>query len=156
MPEMIKISCRKCKCMFVPKPWQMKKRDYTCLLCLREYNKNYRAARKLSGNPVIPGKMTPEWHREYEKKWRELPNVRHKLAAHQRRYRKDKILRPKHMARWQLNRAIIAGKITRGKCELCGSHKTDAHHDDYSRPLDVRWLCRQHHAETHANARSVK
>lgn len=34
-------------------------------------------------------------------------------------------------------------------CEVCGAPKTDAHHDDYSRPLDVRWLCRQHHNAKH-------
>jgi len=27
--------------------------------------------------------------------------------------------------------------------------KAEAHHDDYSRPLDVRWLCKRHHEEAH-------
>jgi len=36
-------------------------------------------------------------------------------------------------------------------CEICGCEKSEAHHDDYSRPLDVRWLCRVHHLMHHGN-----
>lgn len=36
-------------------------------------------------------------------------------------------------------------------CERCGAERADRHHDDYDKPLDIRWLCRtchiQHHAE---------
>jgi hypothetical protein len=35
------------------------------------------------------------------------------------------------------------------KCEVCGSHPADAHHDDYTKPLDVRWLCEPHHMQVH-------
>lgn len=31
------------------------------------------------------------------------------------------------------------------ECETIG----EAHHDDYSKPLDVRWLCKLHHEELH-------
>jgi len=41
--------------------------------------------------------------------------------------------------------AIRAGRIERKPCEVCGKFPADAHHDDYSRPLVVRWLCRHHH-----------
>jgi hypothetical protein len=61
-------------------------------------------------------------------------------------------------------RAIKRGDLTRQSCEVCGaapqwhgygnspSHgfqRVIAHHDDYSKPLDVRWLCRTHHFRFH-------
>lgn len=41
------------------------------------------------------------------------------------------------------------GKITREPCERCGG-TAEMHHDDYSEPLQVRWLCRSCHLELHA------
>lgn len=49
-----------------------------------------------------------------------------------------------------LNLALRHGKITRYPCWVCGATKVEAHHPDYSRPLDVVWLCPTHHRETHA------
>ena len=37
--------------------------------------------------------------------------------------------------------------------ECCG--KPEGHHPDYSRPLDVVWLCDKHHKEAHAIAREA-
>lgn len=37
--------------------------------------------------------------------------------------------------------------------ECCG--KPQAHHPDYSRPLDVVWLCVKHHKEAHALVKQV-
>ena len=46
--------------------------------------------------------------------------------------------------------AIRNGVLVRGPCEVCGDHiRVDAHHDDYSKPLAVRWLCRSHHKQHH-------
>ncbi len=45
--------------------------------------------------------------------------------------------------------ALGDGRLQRQSCEACGSKKSEAHHDDYNRPLDVRWLCRKHHFEWH-------
>jgi hypothetical protein len=41
------------------------------------------------------------------------------------------------------------GKLTPRPCEVCGSRSAQKHHPDYSRPLFVRWLCRQHHLALH-------
>ena len=41
-------------------------------------------------------------------------------------------------------------------CEVCGTKPADAHHDDYSKHLEVRWLCEPHHAEAHRRYKEVK
>lgn len=41
-------------------------------------------------------------------------------------------------------------KLIRKPCEVCATIlKVEAHHDDYSRPLEIRWLCKKHHMELH-------
>ena len=54
----------------------------------------------------------------------------------------------KASAHRKVSRAIKAGKLVRQPCEVCQSLETHAHHDDYSKPLDVRWLCPDHHGKT--------
>ena len=50
-----------------------------------------------------------------------------------------------------ISRAIKQGKLKRQPCEICGSTKSVcAHHDDYAKPFDVRWLCQKHHIQYHA------
>lgn len=53
--------------------------------------------------------------------------------------------------------AIRKGYLMRQPCEVCGTEiNVEAHHDDYDKPLDVRWLCKTHHAEHHLNERLEK
>lgn len=64
-----------------------------------------------------------------------------------KRYRqnnKDKI-----SARSAVMRAISRGELKRKPCEICGVTLTEAHHDDYSQPLNVRWFCKKHHQDRH-------
>lgn len=56
----------------------------------------------------------------------------------------------------QVQRAIRTGILARQPCEVCGREKVDAHHDDYSLPLKVRWLCRSHHQQHHARLNRVQ
>lgn len=55
----------------------------------------------------------------------------------------------KTKARRKVNHEIASGRLERKPCMHCGSLKSEAHHHDYSKPLDVVWLCRTHHAEEH-------
>ncbi len=101
---------------------------------------------------------------ENDPKWveREIIRQREKEA----RYRKEK--RPKNKEnvkqgkkRWEQRNAqkkyantIVSnakrdGRLLKQVCEKCGDLKAEAHHDDYSKPLEVRWLCIKHHNEHH-------
>lgn len=59
-----------------------------------------------------------------------------------------------------VNNALRDGRLIRGKCESCGTgDRVEGHHDDYSKPLQVRWLCApchgSHHAQMRDQARAV-
>lgn len=56
-------------------------------------------------------------------------------------------------ARAEVRKARQRGDLIPGPCEHAGEGcggKVHAHHDDYTKPLDVRWLCRHHHDVEHA------
>ena len=55
----------------------------------------------------------------------------------------------KYVAHYAVSNAIRDGRLIRGSCEVCGAENAHAHHDDYTKPLEVRWLCRKHHLEHH-------
>jgi hypothetical protein len=56
----------------------------------------------------------------------------------------------KRSARVAVSNAIQSGALARGSCEVCGTAKNvQAHHDDYSKALEVRWLCVRHHTDVH-------
>lgn len=46
-----------------------------------------------------------------------------------------------------VRKACQRGLLTRQPCQECGEAKSEAHHEDYSKPLEVIWLCRAHHTE---------
>lgn len=52
-------------------------------------------------------------------------------------------------ARKAVYHAIRFGKLKKQPCESCGESKVHGHHDDYNKPLEVRWLCQKHHDQYH-------
>jgi len=55
----------------------------------------------------------------------------------------------KRKAQGMISSHIQSGKIIPRPCGVCGEVKTDAHHSDYSKPLEVMWLCRKDHKKWH-------
>lgn len=82
---------------------------------------------------------------ERARQWARANRERYNESSREYRLRHPE----KVAARSKLNDAIKLGKIERGDCEVCGRADAHAHHEDYSKPLDVRWLCSRHHTDEH-------
>jgi hypothetical protein len=133
------------------------------------YNDKLRKARK--------DKKTPEYHREKRKNY--LAKNREKVAEQRRnlyhrnrdrelerqvkwregnpdkwknsyKLSKEKYIE-KYKARKFLNYAIEYKLITKPNlCERCGIEENlDGHHEDYSKPLEVLWVCKKCHGLLH-------
>ncbi len=56
----------------------------------------------------------------------------------------------KYKAKNMVNNAIRDGKLFRENCSTCGAdERIHGHHDDYLKPLNVRWLCAVCHKQWH-------
>jgi hypothetical protein len=81
----------------------------------------------------------------YEQQRQQRPDRKQQKLVYQRRYREQNPI--KNAARNAVRNATRDGRLVRGVCEVCGNVATQAHHDDYSKPLEVRWLYFRHHRE---------
>lgn len=84
---------------------------------------------------------------EYERERFKRPERKEAIQEYQRRRRERHP--EKDRARYITTNAVRDGRLIRQPCQVCGDAKSEAHHDDYSKPLEVRWLCRMHHLEHH-------
>ena len=51
----------------------------------------------------------------------------------------------KYKAHYAVNNAVQSGRLKPARafgCSECGQPATEYHHDDYSKPLDIRPVCR--------------
>lgn len=147
----VTVRCSKCAQEFNPTPHQVAKHDYQCRPCKREYDAKWRRRRAAAGLPAR-GATPKEWLGRYLASYYARPEIRQRRAASMRVYSKLPHVAPKVAARKAVRNAIQRGEMHRQPCQVCGDVKTQAHHADYSRPLDVTWLCRPHHRAEHAKA----
>lgn len=81
---------------------------------------------------------------KYKERRRRNPNSARRAAL-----RNNKLYPKAAYARSVVRNEVKRGRLSRGCCEVCGSAGVHGHHDDYDRPLAVRWLCPIHHREWH-------
>ncbi len=122
-------SAERCKCgrIFTRSAYAIAKRDYRCGAC----------------------KEDPAKHRARQAIYRKTPEAKARHRKLMRAIRLTEAGRLESRARNVCNKAIVAGKLQREPCARCGSATVHAHHTDYTRPLDVIWLCPLHHKEAH-------
>jgi hypothetical protein len=103
------------------------------------------------------------YHRAYHR--RHLDRCRAKYRRFYRRHKERVARREERLDRQAKNdiRQLVRLAVRTGllekpdRCEQCGArpppHRLHAHHPDYSRPLDVRWLCSLCHGQEHRRLR---
>lgn len=84
---------------------------------------------------------------EYERVRFQNPERKKKVLDYQRERRARN--KGKNRAKQDISNGIRNGKIKRLPCEVCGDTKSQAHHADYRKHYDVKWLCFKHHRELH-------
>jgi hypothetical protein len=78
---------------------------------------------------------------DWSKNWRSLPKTKEAYRIYRAaRYQKDRL---------KIKARNATRKLSRLPCEVCGLDNTEGHHPDYAKPLDVIWLCREHHNDWH-------
>lgn len=80
---------------------------------------------------------------------KERPGYRERADAQTKRYIAANPA--KLAARKAVTRAVMAGKLIRQPCVVCGAALTLGHHESYAkeRRLEVVWLCHKHHVARH-------
>lgn len=143
-----------------------------CAEIAKNYDRRNREKRRLA---IAVRRLNPE-KRASEKAYREQYNIEHaeenrasgrkfnltprgkKLRWIWRKNHPEKVYEYGHKyitknpeisaAHDAVRRAVKREKLKKQPCEVCGVLPAEAHHKNYSRPLDVTWLCHTHHAET--------
>lgn len=79
---------------------------------------------------------------------RQTPEFKERRKVHNRKHREKTKARKK--AHKKVENAIKFGNLVRQPCNVCGSVDSHAHHEDYNKPMEIIWLCPQHHKDQHS------
>lgn len=157
------VQCSKCEKVLV-KYTVSKSGLYRCATCIKESKKicamcGVHLTEENFGSRTIGGlshHICRECNTGRAKKYRRtLKGGNNTRRISMEQYRK---FIDKAPARAKLNRAVKENKIKRPEvCEVCltKNNRIHGHHTDYSRPLDVIWLCPLCHKKRHQEMKGV-
>ena len=118
-----------------------------CKECVKSRVKNHRndSVREYDRFRYYNNSDRKEYSKTQSKKW---------FNENKEKSKKSKLLwisknLEKRKAHIIIGNSIRDGLLKKQPCLICGIEKTEAHHNDYSKPLKVIWLCKNHHAERH-------
>lgn len=118
-------SCKSCEALYGKQRHLRRKNDPAWLNKNRAISRAYAERRKQLG---LIGKTKPELRRRWEIK-------------------NPTKVRAKYLARLALSSGLLKRQHS---CQRCGvaNVRLEKHHNDYSKPLEVEWLCCQCHGKT--------
>lgn len=126
--------CAVCGGLLVTTVRRLIKPDYTCIYCARK-------------NHLEWTRKNREHMLAVSRKFYSDPENRARAKVRRKAYIKRNRL--KINARVRVMTAVKSGRLTRGPCAVCGTPEASAHHEDYSKPLEVIWLCSPCHFARH-------
>ena len=115
-------------------------RAYRCKECRRVYDRGRSKERAKTPEKIA---QVARWHQSEHGKMMARRSRAKRFALHKERYQ----------AKEMLERLVNKGIIQRLPCAKCGEINGQGHHPDYSKPLEVVWLCQAHHSEEHNKLR---
>jgi hypothetical protein len=103
-------------------------------------------------------KLYPSSDPEYHRNWYEQNGIKRTELQRQNLREYKKKFPEKVWAMAQLSYALQTGRIVKPElCEKCYlKRKLLAHHEDYSKPLDVNWWCYSCHKKYHLEIRGLE
>lgn len=90
------------------------------------------------------------------KRWKKTVNGRASLKKARAKW--EDLNREKHLAHRKVEMHVLRGVLQKpDNCQSCGiatpKDQLHGHHHDYSKPLDVEWICWPCHVKEHRNER---
>jgi hypothetical protein len=96
-----------------------------------------------------------DYYAEYDKIRNATSERKFRIVSNTKSWRKANPM--KSVAHRAVSAAIRNGSLKRLPCQNCGeTAHVHGHHDDYSKPLDVMWLCARCHSARHAHLKSME
>ncbi len=146
-------------------------RHLSCAICGAGFTANHSQARYCGAECAREG-MRASWrkydeknkHRRRASAAKHYDKISQQVIARTRAYQRtekgkaaqratdarQRVLSPEKIAaRQAVKIALASGRLKRQPCEVCGATKSQSHHDDYSKPIEVRWLCVKCHTAHH-------
>jgi len=157
-------TCKSCKKEY-QKSWRTENKEH-----LREYESRrpYDTTKRMAYRKSEQGKNTKKVYESREDviEKRRLRAKRPDVLKKRKEYGSSEEVRQrtkqwqkdnpvKHKAQWLARKAIYRGNLVRTPCSVCGDENSEAHHEDYSRPLDVIFYCKIHHRARHKELRDA-
>lgn len=152
-------NCKKCRKQlafdfFYPSKVTKDSFGIYCKPCSSQAAKEYRQKNKEKLKAYESSRKDDPERKLANKKYQQREDV--KIRYRKKRLDWKKTNNKKKLAHDAVSFALETGKLKRIPCEVCGEIKVDAHHVDYTKRLEVMWLCRRHHIQWHMKHGSVE
>lgn len=133
------LKCIRCQGMFEFKDMSQDggRRLSYCKACKRKAQQRYRADKA-------------EHYNHYHRAWNLMDGLVNKEVHTKKSRERYANTNPEVIsAHSRVSTELAAGTLVKQPCEVCGNKRVEAHHEDYSKPLEVVWLCSVHHRQRH-------